>query len=77
LETGVVVVIGCLIGAVFGLCGQPLATEYVQQSTGFPEIFSPAVWLSVRTLAEAVVLAMLAVGLLGYVVTRRSVVWGA
>jgi putative ABC transport system permease protein len=77
LETGVVVVIGCLIGAVFGLCGQPLATEYVQQSTGFPEIFSPAVWLGVRTLAEAVVLAMLAVGLLGYVVTRRSVVWGA
>jgi putative ABC transport system permease protein len=76
LETGVVVVIGCLIGAVFGLCGQPLATEYVQQSTGFPEIFSPAIWLSVRTLAVAVVLAMLAVGLLGYVVTRRSVVWG-
>jgi putative ABC transport system permease protein len=77
LETGVVVVIGCVIGAVFGLCGQPLATAYVQQSTGFPEIFSPAVWLSVRTLAVAVVLAMLAVGLLGYIVTRRSVVWGS
>lgn len=75
LETGVVVVIGCLIGVVFGLCGQPLATEYVRQSTGFPEIFSPAIWLSVRTLAMAVVLAMLAVGLLGYAVTRRSVVW--
>jgi putative ABC transport system permease protein len=75
LETGMVVAIGCLIGAVFGLCGQPLATAYVQQSTGFPEIYSPAVWLSVRTLAVAVALAMLAVGLLGYIVTRRSVVW--
>ena len=61
LETGMVVVIGCLIGAVFGLCGQPLATAYVRQSTGFPEIFSPAIWLSVRTLAIALILAMLAV----------------
>jgi len=75
LETGVVVVIGCLIGMVFGLCGQPLATEYVRQSTGFPEIFSPAIWLGIRTLAMAVVLAMLAAGLLGYVVTRKSVIW--
>lgn len=73
LETGMVVVIGCLIGAIFGLCGQPLATAYVQQSTGFPEIYSPAVWLSVRTLTEAVALAMLAVGLLGYTVTQRPV----
>jgi putative ABC transport system permease protein len=75
LETGIVVLIGCLLGAAFGLCGQPLATEYVRHSTGFPEIFSPAVWLSMRTLAVAVVLTMLAVGLLGYVVTRNSVVW--
>jgi putative ABC transport system permease protein len=75
LETGVVVVIGCLIGLVFGLCGQPLATEYVRQSTGFPEIFSPAVWLGLRTLAMAVILAMLAACLLGYFVTRDSVVW--
>ncbi len=75
LETGAVVVIGCLIGVIFGLCGQPLATEYVRQSTGFPEIFSPAIWLGIRTLILAVVLAMLAAGLLGYVVTRDSVVW--
>lgn len=75
LETGVVVIIGCLIGVVFGLCGQPLATEYVRQSTGFPEIFSPAVWLGIRTLAMAVILAMLAAGLLGYVVTRDSAAW--
>jgi putative ABC transport system permease protein len=75
LETGVVVLIGCLIGAVFGLFGQPLATLYIRHNTGFPELFSPAAWLSVRTLVVATVLAMLATGLLGYLVTRRSVVW--
>jgi putative ABC transport system permease protein len=75
LETGVVVLIGCLIGAVFGLWGQPLATQYIRHSTGFPELFSPAGWLSLRTLVLATVLAMLATGLLGYFVTRRSVLW--
>ena len=74
LETGVVVVIGCLVGAVFGLCGQPLATRYVRQSTGFPEVFSPALGLSMRIFMLAVVLSVLASGLLGYLVTHRSVV---
>jgi putative ABC transport system permease protein len=75
LETGVVVVVGCTIGAGFGLGAQPIATGYVRQSTGFPEIYSPAVWLGVRTLAVATILAMLATGVLGYVVTRRSLGW--
>jgi putative ABC transport system permease protein len=77
LETGVVVVIGALIGAVFGLFGQLLATSYTRHSTGFPEIFSPAVWLALRTLALSTILAMLATGVLGYLVTRRSTVWRA
>jgi putative ABC transport system permease protein len=75
LETGVVVAIGCVVGAVFGLFGQPIVTLYVRQSTGFPEIYSPAFGLGVRTLVMATVLAVLATGLLGYLVTRRSVVW--
>ena len=75
LETGVVVLIGCLVGVVFGLFGQPLATQYVGLNAGFPEVFSPAAWLSVRTLVLATLLAMLATGLIGYYVTRRSVVW--
>jgi putative ABC transport system permease protein len=77
LETGVVVLIGCLIGMVFGLSGQPFATQYVRQSTGFPEVFSPAVGLSIQTLVLATVLTMLATGLIGFIVTRRSVVWRA
>jgi putative ABC transport system permease protein len=75
LETGIVVLLGCVIGAVFGLGAQPLATRYIRQSTGFPEIFSPAFRLGLETLAVSTILAMLATGLLGYLVTRRSIVW--
>jgi putative ABC transport system permease protein len=71
LETGVVVVIGCLLGAIFGLGGQPLATEAVREITGFPDAYAPAVLLALRMLALATLLAMVATGLLGYLVTRR------
>jgi putative ABC transport system permease protein len=74
LETGIVVLLGCVIGAVFGLGAQPLATRYIRQSTGFPEIFSPAFRLGLDTLVVSTILAMLATGLLGYLVTRRSIV---
>lgn len=75
IETGIVVLLGCVIGTVFGLGAQPLATRYIRQSTGFPEIFSPAFRLGLDTLAVSTILAMLATGLLGYLVTRRSIVW--
>jgi putative ABC transport system permease protein len=73
IETGIVVLLGCAIGVVFGLGAEPLATHYVRESTGFPEIFSPAFGLGVSTLAVSTALAMLATGLLGYLVTHRSV----
>lgn len=75
LETGIVVLLGCVIGAVFGLGAQPLATRYIRQSTGFPEIFSPAFRLGLDTLVVSTILAMLATGVLGYLVTRRSIAW--
>jgi putative ABC transport system permease protein len=73
IETGIVVLLGCAIGAVFGLGAEPLATQYIRESTGFPEIFSPAFRLGFSTLALSTALAILATGLLGYLVTRRSV----
>ena len=73
LETGIVVLLGCAIGAVFGLGAEPLATQYIRESTGFPEIFSPAFRLGFSTLAVSTALAILATGLLGYLVTRRSI----
>jgi putative ABC transport system permease protein len=73
IETGIVVLLGCTIGAVFGLGAEPLATQYIRESTGFPEIFSPAFRLGFSTLAVSTALAILATGLLGYLVTRRSI----
>jgi putative ABC transport system permease protein len=73
LETGIVVLLGCTIGAVFGLGAEPLATRYVRENTGFPEIFSPAFSLAFNTLVASIAITMLAIGLLGYLVTRRSV----
>ncbi len=72
LETGIVVLLGCTIGAVFGLGAEPLATRYIRESTGFPEIFSPAFGLAISTLVVSIAITMLATGLLGYLVTRRS-----
>ena len=73
IETGIVVLLGCAIGAVFGLGAEPLATQYIRDSTGFPEIFSPAFRLGFSTLAVSTALAVFATGLLGYLVTRRSI----
>jgi putative ABC transport system permease protein len=73
IETGIVVLLGCTIGAVFGLGAEPLATQYIRESTGFPEIFSPAFRLGFSTLLVSAALAILATGLLGYLVTRRSI----
>ncbi|HXB66426.1 MAG TPA: ABC transporter permease [Solirubrobacteraceae bacterium] len=75
LETGIVVLLGCAIGVVFGLGAEPLATQYIRESTGFPEIFSPAFRLGFSTLVVSTALAIFATGLLGYLVTRRSVMW--
>jgi putative ABC transport system permease protein len=73
IETGIVVLLGCTIGAVFGLGAEPLATQYIRESTGFPEIFSPAFRLGFSTLAVSTALAIFATGVLGYLVTRRSI----
>jgi putative ABC transport system permease protein len=77
IETGIVVLLGCAIGAVFGLGAEPLATHYIRESTGFPESFSPAFRLGFEVLAVSTALAMIATGVLGYFATRRSVVWGS
>jgi putative ABC transport system permease protein len=73
LETGIVVLLGCTIGAAFGLGAEPLATRYIRESTGFPEIFSPAFSLAFSTLVVSIAITMLATGLLGYLATRRSI----
>jgi putative ABC transport system permease protein len=75
-ETAVVVIIGCLLGLLFGLGGQPLAGLFVREVTGFPEAYSPALWLGLRTLLLISALSTLAAGLFGYAITRR-ITWSS
>ena len=77
LETGVVVAIGCVVGVIFGLGAQPIATAYIRNITGFPEVYFPNIWIAVRTLLLATLLSVVASGVLGYLVTRRSILWGS
>lgn len=71
LETAVVVVIGCLAGLLFGLGGQPLATLYVRDVTGFPEAYSPALALAARTVLLLCAISILGAAALGLALTRR------
>src|SRR5579875_384978 len=72
VETGVVMAIGCLAGAVSGLAGQPIATLYVRQSTGVPEAYAPAFALAAELFVAATLIAALASCALGYVLTRQG-----
>lgn len=69
--------VGSTIGVGFGLLGQPIATHYIRESTGFPEAYAPALLLGVELLVAATALATLTTGLVGYLVARRSVNWRA
>jgi putative ABC transport system permease protein len=50
LESGLVLGIGCLVGALAGVYGQALIDRYLEFTTGFPAPFGPAGWHTVRTL---------------------------
>ncbi len=50
-ETGVVLLVGCVIGVGAGLTGQYLIDGWLHQTTGSPVTFSPAWQLGLRTIA--------------------------
>jgi putative ABC transport system permease protein len=45
-ESGLLLIAGCSIGAVFGLYGQVLGTHFLAGVTGFPVVFSVGVWVA-------------------------------
>jgi len=59
-ESGLVLVSGCLIGAIAGLVGQDLIDGWLHQTTGSSVHFAPAWQLALRTLAIAAGIAILA-----------------
>jgi putative ABC transport system permease protein len=72
MQSGVVLAVGAVLGAVFGLAGQVLATRWTGLTTGFPTIFSPALLLAALTLAGVALIALVIASLPGYAASRVS-----
>ncbi len=60
-ETGVILLIGCVIGIAFGFLGQAFGGRWLHFSTAHPVPFEPAWGLALKTLILAITLAGLSV----------------
>jgi putative ABC transport system permease protein len=65
LESAIVMSIGCLDGAIFGIYGHALASRWLQLSVGFPAPFSLGIGVVFLTLASIVAVALLVIALPG------------
>jgi putative ABC transport system permease protein len=68
-ESGLMLIAGCSIGAVFGLYGQLLGSHYLQRVTGFPIVFSVGVWVALWSVALVSGAAAAIVAIPGYFAT--------
>ncbi len=70
LESTVVLGVGCVVGAAFGVLGHALAARWLRLSTGFPAPFTvglPAVFLTIALLA---IIALAVISLPGWAAAR-------
>ncbi len=70
LEGTIVLTIGCAVGAALGVYGHALLNRYLQQTTGFPAPFSLAGIELLTTLGLIAGIALLVVGLPGWMAAR-------
>jgi putative ABC transport system permease protein len=66
LESGLVLGIGCLVGALSGVYGQALIDRYLEFTTGFPAPFGPAGWQTAQTLLLVFAAALGSFAIPGY-----------
>jgi putative ABC transport system permease protein len=59
-ETGLILISGCLLGAIAGIAGQDLIDGWLQQGTGAPVRFAPAWQFGLRTITIAIGVSLLA-----------------
>jgi putative ABC transport system permease protein len=65
LEASVLIGVGCVLGAGFGLLGQGLLSRALTSVTGFPVVYSPAVWSALITCVVVTSAAVAIVALFG------------
>jgi putative ABC transport system permease protein len=71
-QAAVILVVGTVAGALFGLYGQALATRWLRRTTGFPTTFDVSLALAVAVLAIVAVLALMVVSVPGYFAARTA-----
>jgi putative ABC transport system permease protein len=69
-EAGILLTVGCLIGAVFGLYAQLLGSRFLATVTGYPIVFNVEVLAAITSFVLVSVVAFVAVALPGYLVVR-------
>jgi putative ABC transport system permease protein len=69
-EAAVLLVVGCSIGAVFGLYAQLLGSHFLASVTGFPIVFNTEVVAAISSFGLVTVVALAVVALPGYLVVR-------
>ncbi len=69
-EAGILLIVGCLIGAVFGLYAQLLGSRFLATVTGFPTVFNIEIFAAITSFVLVSMIAFVAVALPGYLVVR-------
>jgi putative ABC transport system permease protein len=69
-ESAVLLVAGCLIGAVFGLYGEVLGSRFLTSVTGFPVVYNLQVSAALSSFGLVVIVAVAVTALPGYWVVR-------
>ena len=69
-ESAVLLVVGCSIGAVFGLCAQLLGSHFLASVTGFPVAFNVEGFAALSSFALLTIVTVAVVALPGYLVVR-------
>lgn len=70
LETGVVLAVGCTVGAVCGLYGQAVLARALERVTGFPVQYAPDIPLAVAVLLGIALVATAVTAFPGYLAAR-------
>ncbi len=70
LESAILIAIGCVDGAILGICGHALASRWLKLSVGFPAPFSLGIGLVLLTLAIVTAIALAVIALPGLVAAR-------
>jgi putative ABC transport system permease protein len=76
IESGVVLVTGCTIGALAGIYGELLLGRWLRMTTGFPALFSPSLVTPLATIALVVAAALCVAAVPGWRIARSPLARG-